>query len=141
MKNSFKIRNFVKQDYDALTRLWANTGLSRPEREDKLEVIERTLKAGGKLLVMINDEGLLIGSSWITTDARRLYLHHFGILSEYQGKGYSKPLMDKSMQFAKSTGLQIKLEVHKTNRAAIALYDKYGFKYLGDYLVFIVREY
>jgi ribosomal protein S18 acetylase RimI-like enzyme len=45
------------------------------------------------------------------------------------------------MQFARESGLQIKLEVHKNNAIARQLYEKYGFKFLGDYDVFIVREY
>jgi ribosomal-protein-alanine N-acetyltransferase len=134
------IRDFQAKDYKQLQHLWHITGMGGEFRGDNENTIEKTLRAGGKLLVLMKED-LLIGSSWITNDARRLYLHHFGILPDYQGQGLSKLLLEKSMEFARSTGLQIKLEVHKENEIALNLYKKAGFNYLGDYVVYIVREY
>jgi len=50
-------------------------------------------------------------------------------------------LLETSLAFAKETGLQIKLEVHQQNKKAIELYQKAGFINLGDYGVFIIRNY
>ncbi|HOZ29642.1 MAG TPA: GNAT family N-acetyltransferase, partial [Bacteroidales bacterium] len=128
-------------DYDAVLNVWKQTDMGGAHRGDDLQVIHNTLKVGGELFVLIdNESNRLIGTSWITNDSRRLYLHHFGILPEYQGKGLSNLLMDESMNYARDLKLQIKLEVHKNNEIARELYQKYGFKYLGDYEVFIVRE-
>ncbi|GAB4322033.1 MAG: hypothetical protein Kow00127_14590 [Bacteroidales bacterium] len=136
------IRDFTEQDYPELMQLWESTGLGNPARGDDLTVITRTLSMGGKMLVMINpDDGRLIGSSWITNDGRRLYLHHFGILPPYQHKGLARKLLDASLEFAGQTGLQIKLEVHQTNTRAVELYKRAGFKDLGDYRVYIIRKY
>jgi ribosomal protein S18 acetylase RimI-like enzyme len=82
----------------------------------------------------------IIGTSWLTVDGRRTYIHHFGIHTEYQGNGLSKMLLDASLKLAKSLGMQVKLEVHKENAKAIGLYKKAGFNYLGDYLVYIIRD-
>ncbi len=57
------------------------------------------------------DKGNICGTSWMTNDGRRILLHHFGILPEYQGKGYSKILLKESLRYVKKTGLQVKLEV------------------------------
>ncbi len=140
MAVDYEIRTFQAKDYDQLIFLWEQTGLGNPQRGDTLDVILRTIALGGQLYVMFHQEKL-IGSSWLSQDGRRIYLHHFGILPGYQGKGLSKPLLEKSLQFARQLNLQIKLEVHKTNEIAIELYKKYGFNYLGDYLVFIIRDY
>lgn len=138
---NFTVRKFTDSDYDAVLEVWKQTDMGGAHRGDNLQVINDTLKHGGILLVLVeNKTGNLAGTSWITNDSRRLYLHHFGILPEYQGKGLSNMLMEKSMQYAKETKLQIKLEVHKQNSVARKLYEKYGFKYLGDYDVFIVRD-
>jgi N6-L-threonylcarbamoyladenine synthase len=67
-------------------------------------------------------------------------LHHFGILPECQGKGLSKILLQESLQFIKSKNTQVKLEVHSTNFKAINLYKKFGFKHLGEYNVYIIRD-
>ena len=110
-------------------------------RGDNLEIIENTVSNGGVLFVLEEKHSnTIVGTSWITNDSRRLYLHHFGILPYYQGKGLSKLLMEKSMEFARDKKLQIKLEVHKDNVKARELYQKYGFRFLGDYEVFIVRD-
>jgi ribosomal protein S18 acetylase RimI-like enzyme len=61
-------------------------------------------------------------------------------LPECQGKGLSKILLKESLQFVKSNGAQVKLEVHSTNIKAINLYKKFGFKHLGEYNVYIIRD-
>jgi len=137
----FIIRDYRDEDYNEVIELWSLTGMSRPERRDDRNTIERCNDLGGRLLLLedrLNNK--IAGSSWMTFDGRRVYMHHFGILPEYQGKGLSKPLLEKSLEHVRDKGFQIKLEVHSTNIKAIELYKKYGFEYLGDYRVFIIRD-
>ena len=142
MKSDYFFRDYRQGDYRQVLPLWKETGLGDEKRGDDEQVIMNSLKYGGKFILMFErTTEKLIGTSWITNDHRRLYLHHFGIAKEFQGKGFSKPLLEESLQFAKNTGLQIKLEVHKDNPVARLLYEKYDFKYLGDYLVYIIRAY
>jgi ribosomal protein S18 acetylase RimI-like enzyme len=61
-------------------------------------------------------------------------------LPECQGKGLSKILLKESLGFVKNNGSQVKLEVHSTNLKAINLYKKFGFKHLGEYNVYIIRD-
>lgn len=138
--NDYIIKDFTKVDYDELMKLWEITGLNTPGRGDNLAIIEQTLSIGGKLLTMFSEDNRLIGSSWLTTDGRRLYVHHFCIHPDFQGLGLSKALLKKSLSFAKKINQQIKLEVHRTNLIAKNLYKNYGFKYLGDYEVYIIRD-
>jgi ribosomal protein S18 acetylase RimI-like enzyme len=76
----------------------------------------------------------------MTYDGRRIMLHHFGILPEYQRKGLSKMLLKESLKFVSEKGSQVKLEVHSGNLKAINLYKKFGFALLGDYNVYIIRD-
>ncbi len=94
------------------------------------------------MLVMCdgNKGGNIIGTSWMTFDGRRIHLHHFGISPSYQGKGLARPLLKESLKFVKEKGYQVKLEVHRTNDAALRLYKNYGFEYLGDYDIYIIRD-
>ena len=139
---NLNIRDYKPEDFEQVDRLWKDTGMGGDERGDDNKIIEQTLKLGGRLIILEDtSSGDIIGTSWLTTDGRRIFLHHFGIRPEHQGKGYSKKLLKESLEFAKSTGKQIKLEVHRTqNLRAINLYRKYGFKYLGDYDVYIIRN-
>jgi ribosomal protein S18 acetylase RimI-like enzyme len=137
----FIVRLFEEKDYHEVLNVWQQTDMGGAHRGDNLEIIANTVSNGGVLFVLEEKHSnTIVGTSWITNDSRRLYLHHFGILPYYQGKGLSKLLMEKSMEFARDKKLQIKLEVHKDNVKARELYQKYGFKFLGDYEVFIVRD-
>lgn len=135
------ITNYSEPDFGGLIALWQATGLGNANRGDDHQVIMKTIDMGGKLLLMKSLPDLkIIGSSWMTTDGRRLFLHHFGILPEFQGKGLANKLMVESMKFARALGQQFKLEVHNANKKAIQLYKKFGFEYLGDYDVYIIRN-
>ena len=135
------IRDYREDDFDEIVKFWYLTDMGNPERGDSREIIERTLKMGGKLLVMeLKSSKEICGTSWMTYDGRRVLLHHFGILPQYQGKGLSKILLGESLQFVKKNGSQVKLEVHSTNFKAISLYKKFGFTHLGEYNVYIIRD-
>ncbi|MFA6403053.1 MAG: GNAT family N-acetyltransferase [Salinivirgaceae bacterium] len=136
------IRLFMPNDYQQILDIWEEAGLGNPERGDNLQTIERTISMGGAFFVMEHQtDQSIIGTSWITNDGRRLYLHHFGIKKEYRGQKLAKPLLVASLAYAKQLNFQIKLEVHNQNKTAINLYQKAGFKSLGDYRVFIIRQY
>lgn len=135
------IRDYNNEDFDSLMNLWVLTGLGNPARGDDQTVIKQTLDQGGKMLIMEDKRTKsFIGCSWLTNDGRRIYLHHFGIHPNYQGKGLSKPLLHESLQYAKKLNMQIKLEVHNDNKIAASLYLNQGFTYLGDYNVYIIRD-
>jgi len=141
MSTNFTIRDYLSSDYTEIVALWEKVGLGATHRGDSQEVIEKTLKIGGRMLVMVVPEsGEIIGTSWLTVDGRRTYLHHFGIAASWQGKGLSKPLLEASLEIARQIGFQLKLEVHKDNFKAVTLYKSAGFSYLGDYDVYIIRD-
>jgi ribosomal protein S18 acetylase RimI-like enzyme len=142
MEIKLNVREYLPEDFNAINQLWKDTDMGGSMRGDNEETIDRTIKAGGKLFVLENPSSHeIIGTSWLSHDQRRIYIHHFGIKPAFQGKGYAHLLMKASMDFAQSTGMQIKLEVHKDNFKAVRLYKKWGFNYLGDYEVYIIRDY
>jgi len=141
MNPNISIRDYKIPDYSEVKKLWQVTGMDSSQRGDDEITIDNTLNTGGKLLILENKTySEIIGTSWLTCDGRRIYLHHFCIQPEHQGRGYSKLLLKASLDFARSAGMQIKIEVHNTNKKAIDLYQKGGFKYLGDYDVYIIRD-
>jgi ribosomal protein S18 acetylase RimI-like enzyme len=142
MKQKPLIREYRQEDFAEVEKLWIETGMGSSVRGDDHQTIQKTLENGGKLFILEDSStGTIIGTSWLTDDGRRIYLHHFGILSTYQGKGLSKQLLKVSLNFAIQIGRQIKIEVHESNKTAIQLYTKAGFEYLGDYDVYIIRDY
>ncbi len=141
LSGNFVIRPYRHGDFAGIKYLWEATDMGNPGRGDDEAIIEESIKIGGTLLILENTSlNTICGTSWMTFDGRRIHLHHFGILPEYQGKGYSKTLLEHSLTFVKTKGYQVKLEVHKTNKRAINLYERYGFKSLGDFDIFIIRD-
>jgi ribosomal protein S18 acetylase RimI-like enzyme len=135
------IRDYRAGDFKTLLDLWEQTDLTKPERGDSAEAIERCNTHGGRLLVMEEAESKkIIGSSWMTWDGRRIYIHHFGILPEYQGMGLGTRLAEESLEWIRQKGQQVKLEVHKENIAAKRLYEKLGFFAFRDYDIYMIRD-
>jgi ribosomal protein S18 acetylase RimI-like enzyme len=136
------IRDFRPEDYSRLYLLWQDTGLTYPERGDTLETIQETLQMGGRLLVMADRHtGDIIGSSWMTCDGRRIFVHHFGIRTDCQNQGLGTLLAEECMAYLRTQKKQVKLEVHKDNHVAVRLYKKSGFLELKDYRVFMIRAF
>jgi ribosomal-protein-alanine N-acetyltransferase len=134
-------REYRNGDYNQIAELWKFTDMGNPQRGDDAKMISDSISIGGNLLVLEDkNAGKICGTSWMTFDGRRIHLHHFGILPDYQGKGLAKILIAASLEFVKKKGYQVKLEVHKSNKKAINLYKKAGFQYLGDYDVYIIRD-
>lgn len=140
-RESFRIRDYRSGDFQGIEELWSQTGLGNRNRGDDDAIIENSISIGGKLLILEElSSGKICGTSWMTFDGRRIHLHHFGILPVFQGKGLAKSLLSESLRFVKEKGYQVKLEVHRDNHRAVSLYEKAGFKYLGDYNVYIIRD-
>lgn len=132
---------FHEEDFPEIQRLWEETGLGNPERKDDAKTIVRCNSMGGKFICMRNkQDNEIIGTSWMTFDGRRMFLHHFCIKPSWQGKGLANILGDESLKFMKEQGYQIKLEVHKENFKAKTLYEKQGFFAFPDYDIYMMRE-
>lgn len=141
LNDKFFIRHYREGDYDGIVRLWDITGMGSPERGDSRQIVENTISMGGSLLVMEEKKtGRICGTSWLTFDGRRVLLHHFGILPEFQGNGLAKVLLRESLGIVKKMGYQVKLEVHSANYKAVNLYKQFGFRQLGEYNVYIIRD-
>jgi ribosomal protein S18 acetylase RimI-like enzyme len=136
------VGSYSKGDFPGIMELWTATGLSRPERGDDAAAVERSIALGGAMLVMCDESAgdNITGTSWMTFDGRRIHLHHFAIAPAYQGRGLSDMLLKESLKFVREKGYQVKLEVHRNNKAAVKLYKKAGFEYLGDYDIYIIRD-
>jgi ribosomal protein S18 acetylase RimI-like enzyme len=134
-------RDYHPEDFSEVFRLWEELEMAPAERGDNQDTILKTLKNGGKLIVLAEPEtGKIIGSSWMTFDGRRIFLHHFGIKKGYRRKGWGEKLALESLKFITEKGCQVKLEVHQDNLPAIKLYEKMGFESFPDYGLYMIRK-
>ncbi len=130
------------ESFAAVEKIWKETGVGNPLRGDTLSSVEETLRHGGKLLTVRSeqDERAVLAVCWLTDDGRRLYLHHMAVAPREQGKGHARLLMDRALEIARERGRQVKLEVHRDNARARALYARYGFAPLEGYDTLILRD-
>jgi ribosomal protein S18 acetylase RimI-like enzyme len=137
-----RIRDYRPGDFAAILEIWTALGMAHPDRGDDARIIEGTLRHEHARLLLLEETagGSIVGTSWITCDGRRLFLHHFGIKPSHQGKGLSKILLKASLDQARAAGMQMKLEVNRANTHAVGLYKGAGFKSLGDFEVYILRD-
>jgi len=132
------IRDYQIGDFPQVESLWKKTGIYRAYRGDTPEIIEKCKDQGGKFLVMEDPElHLIVGSSWLTFDGRRLHLHHFAVLPSHQNQGFGRSLAQKSLAYARQKGIPVKIEVHKNNPHALHLYKSLGFEPLQGFGVYI----
>jgi ribosomal protein S18 acetylase RimI-like enzyme len=137
----FIVRDYCEGDFKHISELWRQTDMGNPLRGDDAGTIMNSISLGGSFLILEEKKsGRICGTSWMTFDGRRIHLHHFGILPDFQGRGLANKLLAESMRFAKTMGYQVKLEVESSNLKAINLYKKFGFTRLGDYEVYIIRD-
>jgi GNAT superfamily N-acetyltransferase len=132
------IRNYKAGDFPQIEALWKETGIFKKERGDTPEIIERSNALGGRFLVMEDEVSpLLIGTSWLTWDGRRVLMHHFAVVPSMQRKGYGRELAKASLEFARERKCPMKLEVNRLNLPAVQLYRHLGFKVFENYEVYI----
>lgn len=84
-------------------------------------------------IVYVLDGELPIAMAVITTntDRKRWHVSMVYVDKTYRGKGIGLKLMNKIKQWGKEDGMvALSLTVFKSNKAAVKLYEKMGFKYL-----------
>lgn len=99
-----------------------------------------TLKSDKLNYYVLKNGTEIIGFLEILLIAPECELYDIAIKKEYQGRGYSKILIDNLLKLLKENQVAtIFLEVNSINYKAINLYEKYGFKeysirknYYGD---------
>lgn len=70
---------------------------------------------------------------WAVEDGKALYLHRLVVHLDFQGEGTGKVLMEFADQYAKEHGYaSIRLDAYEENEVARGLYEKFGYKEMGQ---------
>lgn len=102
---------------------------------------------GNREQYIIFDDEALIGSvvlneaqdeewskvSWTYMDERTLVIHALAINPFYQGKGYGQKILDLCHEYGISNNYRVvRLDVFSENPVALHLYEKNGYKKVGE---------
>jgi [ribosomal protein S18]-alanine N-acetyltransferase len=86
----------------------------------------------GYLCRVVELDGAIAGYAVMMPALDEIELLDIGIVAEYQGKGLGSELLQRMMELARSINMQrMFLEVRPSNVAALALYNKHGFREIG----------
>ena len=118
----------------ARERRWL-TLLEAPPLDEVREFLERQRK-GGMIQFVADAASRIVG--WCDVIPKRVegFRHSsdlgMGLLPGYRGRGLGRALLERTHERARSAGLlRIELEVYASNEAAIALYERSGFRHEG----------
>lgn len=79
-------------------------------------------------------DGIHIGKIEVYFDEHEAIIYGFGVLPEYQRRGYGRQILARTIQDILATApRQIWLEVQVGNKHALSLYQSCGFKEVGSY--------
>jgi ribosomal protein S18 acetylase RimI-like enzyme len=97
-------------------------------KNQNMYVIENDNKIIGSFALTTFDDPEYHVINWTSNDKKWFYINRLVIHPNEQGKGYAK----KAMQFIDDYAIKnnyevIRLTVHKDNKYAIGLYEKFGF--------------
>lgn len=123
------ISKMSKSDISEITEL-EKTCFSEPWSEKSLK--EELANDTARFYVLRDNETLLgyIGANNICNE---VYITNVAVNEKYRGKGYGKMLVNHLVKQAEAeNALFVTLEVRKSNESAIALYEKCGFKKIGE---------
>lgn len=97
-----------------------------------VETFERCLQSGYAGWVVERDD-IILGFIIMTMQAAESHILNLGVHPVYQRQGFGSMLLQHAMDMAKARDIGIAfLEVRKSNKSAIHLYEKFGFVQIGD---------
>ena len=110
--------------------------------EEEAEFLASELVSQTSVTLVAKRDGKIIGNARFTGELKERTRHRgdigISVLKSEWGAGLGSRLMEALLDFAKNTAHieVITLEVNQTNKRAIALYEKFGFKKTGIFEAF-----
>lgn len=129
IQNTITIREMTESDIKDIAELEKEC-FSEPWSENSLrdELTNETAR-----FYVLRDGKDLLGYIGANNICNEVYITNVAVNSKYRGKGYGKILVNHLIKQSEAErAFFITLEVRKSNENAIALYEKCGFKLIGE---------
>ena len=129
IQNTTYIREMTESDIQEIAELEKEC-FSEPWSEDSLkdELINETAR-----FYVLRDNKKLLGYIGANNICGEVYITNVAVKGTYRGKGYGKKLVNHLVQQSElEKALFVTLEVRESNENAIKLYEKCGFKKIGE---------
>ncbi len=129
IQNTVTIREMTESDITEIAELEKEC-FSEPWSENSLrdELTNETAR-----FYVLRDGESLIGYIGANNICNEVYITNVAVNSQYRGKGYGQKLVNQLIKQSETErAFFITLEVRKSNENAIKLYEKCGFKFIGE---------
>jgi len=138
LRNVRKFQDFINSLITEEAKILLNKKLSLKEERKWLEEMLENVKIHRKVFLVAECNNKIVGTTGIELNrGKKNHVGEFGITirKDYRGIGLGKYLMGEILKLAKKELKPkpkiIRLSVFSTNKPAINLYKKYGFKKVG----------
>jgi len=118
------------EDFNNLYKLWQEASLQLYPEEDELKRYKDMLTLNPDLcLLLLNEEGVIVGSIFGAFDGRTASVHRLAVLPELQKKGLGKKLIEYLEEALRIRGIKkLSAQVHISNTQVLPFYQKLGFQ-------------
>jgi ribosomal protein S18 acetylase RimI-like enzyme len=121
------IRIYNDSDAGEVVHLWNECGLITPDN-DPMEDIKLKINFQRELFFTGLYNSKIASTLMAGYDGHRGWFNYFGVLPEFQGKGFGKQIANHAAAVLKKMGCpKINLQVRNTNISVIEFYKEIGF--------------
>lgn len=125
------IRPFQPADEAGVVALWRACDLLRPQNNPHRD-IARKLRVNPEWFLVAEADGLIVGAVMAGYEGHRGWINYLVVDPARQRNGLGRKLMDAAEQRLRAAGCpKINLQVRPENHAAIAFYERIGFRVEG----------
>jgi ribosomal protein S18 acetylase RimI-like enzyme len=121
------IRPYRAADREPLVALWIRCELTRPWNNPYRD-IDRKLARDPEHLLVLEDDGELVGSVMAGYDGHRGWVNYLAVSPERRGAGLGRQLMAAAESRLRACGCpKISLQVRASNETAVGFYRRLGY--------------
>ena len=132
-----EIQPMQPSDYEEVMALWKSTEGITTDQSDSRNAIEAYLARNPGMSFVARNGNTIVGAVLGGHDGRRGFLHHLAVTPPFRGMGTGRFLAEHVLAALKRAGIvKCHLFVHSDNSAAIAFWEKRGWKLRNDIKLF-----
>jgi ribosomal protein S18 acetylase RimI-like enzyme len=123
------LRSYRPGDREALVSLWSICELTRPWNDPNRD-IDRKLARDAENLVVLEEDGELIGSVMVGYEGHRGWINYLAVHPAHRRQGLGRLLMDEAETRLRGLGCpKVNLQVRNSNEAAREFYRQIGYTF------------
>ena len=136
-----EIRPLIKEDYEALIRLWQASGLShRPKGRDERAAILKQMEQEPRLFIGAFERGVMVGSIIASHDTRKGWINRLAVHPDHRRRGIAVKLVEEAEDALRKKGFKIFATlIEGVNPESKALFERCGY-YTHDDIVYVSKR-